>query len=354
MENNRDRYKKPIIEPEGGNENMQDALACNEGNHIISVSPKSTRIYNGKFKKLKKLGFGSYGTVYLVTNQESKLFAMKKYFYDSAKGDNLQYIVSMTDLVNSIGFHSSLPSFYDCFKDNFNYYLVQDYYPFPLIDIIKQYPYSSADKCTKDFLHSIMFLLADAVNFLHSHNILHRDLKPDNIMISLKGEVKILDFDLSTRIHSEKDKLSTKVGTLNYKPPELLFGELCYGFSLDLWALGCIFAELYLGYPIFDSRNEIELLCKITEVLGAPSEKNYEGVTKLESYMSFNNPEQILFDSLFAQCPENLKELISNILSLDPQKRLNADKILRSSLFDGFSKESCLSCINSYLSERLI
>lgn len=350
----RDGYTEHLVESEYGNEVLRKAVVYSKECIREYDSAEPRRIFNGKFTKLKKLGYGSYGTVYLVTNQEKKLFAMKKYYFDSLKGDNLKFIESMTSVVNSLGLHSSLPIFYDCFYENFNYYLVQDYYPMSLTDILKRYPNSFAEEDKQELLLSILFLLAEAVNFLHSRNVIHRDLKPDNIMISNKGEVKILDFDLAIRIDSENEKLSTKVGTLIYKPVELLFGETCYGYSLDIWALGCIFSELYLGYPIFQSISEIELLCKITEVLGAPTEVNYEGVSKLESFICFNNPEKTLFHSLFEGCHDQLKSLIADMLVFDPKRRISSKKILSSSIFDGLSKEKCIEYVRKYLSESLI
>lgn len=107
--------------------------------------------------------------------------------------------------------------------------------------------------------------------YLHEHKIIHRDLKPENILIDRQsGNIKIVDFDLA-RFIEEDQALTRNVATLYYRPPEILFGSVHYDFSLDMWAIGCIFAEILLGQPLFKEKSEIGVLCRITETLGKPT-----------------------------------------------------------------------------------
>lgn len=93
---------------------------------------------------------------------------------------------------------------------------------------------------------------------LHSRMILHRDIKPENILIAKDGTLKITDFGLA-RLWEDKP-MTTQTCTLQYRSPELYFNSSYYGPSIDIWALGCVFAELYLRKPLFYGENEIKVL----------------------------------------------------------------------------------------------
>lgn len=111
--------------------------------------------------------------------------------------------------------------------------------------------------------------ILEGVAYLHENGILHRDLKPDNILISFEGCIKITDFDLAREIDYQKP-MSRGVATIYYRPPEIFFGETHYDFAVDMWSVGCILAELILREPIFKGRNEIDVLFKIEETMGSP------------------------------------------------------------------------------------
>ena len=105
------------------------------------------------------------------------------------------------------------------------------------------------------------------VNYLHGKGIIHRDLKPDNILLDNSMCVKITDFDLARVV--EKDKpMSRGVATIYYRPPEIFMGETRYSYSVDIWSLGCILAEMITGEPLFKGKTEIEVVCKIFEIRG--------------------------------------------------------------------------------------
>ena len=284
---------------------------------------KKNKTYNQKYRKLRKLGSGAYGIVYLVRDtQLNSVFAMKKYFFDPIK-NNPKLIDNQISLLSELT-SNSFPFIFDSFQQDFNKYVISDYFHVNLIDLLKQFPFKS----NESIYQNIIYLIIHAVFQMHDKHIIHRDLKPENIMLCNDGSVKIIDFDLAIKLEDEQQELAKGVATLYYKPAEIFFGERKYGYNLDLWSLGCISAEIYLGYPLFCEENEIGVLSKITDLLGAPSEENYPGVSKLETFMPFISSETTLFEETFADCPLSLKQLIKSLLSLNPSKRPSCSVLL--------------------------
>ena len=108
---------------------------------------------------------------------------------------------------------------------------------------------------------------------IHKFNVIHRDLKPANILINKNGEIKIADFGMSRFIASPGRAMTKNLVTEYYRPPELFFGAKYYSFAVDIWSVGCIFAEFYLRKPLFwseDPTNQIDTLTKIFMLLGIP------------------------------------------------------------------------------------
>lgn len=116
--------------------------------------------------------------------------------------------------------------------------------------------------------------LLQAVQHLHKSDFIHRDIKCSNLLLTNKHVLKLADFGLARSIHGNAD-LTNKVVTLWYRPPELLLGATKYDASLDMWSVGCVLAELYLGCPLFPGKNEIEQLTRIFDICGSPSLENW-------------------------------------------------------------------------------
>lgn len=141
-------------------------------------------------------------------------------------------------------------------------------------------------KLNENTIREIIKQILEGVAYLHRSGILHRDLKPENILLSQDGCIKITDFDLARYIDLSKP-MSRGVSTIYYRPPEIFYGVTNYSFEVDLWSVGCIFAELILGEPIFKGRNEIDVLFKIQEILGSPNEQIWPGCTSITNFVSF-------------------------------------------------------------------
>lgn len=139
-------------------------------------------------------------------------------------------------------------------------------------------------------IKAYMHMLLNGIAHCHERYILHRDLKPENILIgSEDGELKIADFGLGKGFSSPNSNLTDLVVTLWYRAPELIFGARQYGGAIDIWSLGCIFAELMLRVPIWQGKTEMDQLRLIFGTLGTPNEVSWPGVTSLPFYVEFKS-----------------------------------------------------------------
>ncbi|KAJ9525873.1 hypothetical protein QJQ45_009251 [Haematococcus lacustris] len=170
----------------------------------------------------------------------------------------------------------------DIHKNN-NYkgsiYMVFDYAEHDLTGLMD----SNKFKFTEAQVKCIMKQLLKGLAYVHGNGVLHRDLKASNILIDKHGSVKLADFGLARTWQERQDsRLTNRVITLWYRPPELLLGAERYGPEVDMWSVGAIFAELLVGKPIFPGSNEMEQLDKIFAILGTPNETSWPGIDSLK------------------------------------------------------------------------
>jgi serine/threonine protein kinase len=175
-----------------------------------------------------------------------------------------------------------------------------------------------------------------APRYCHAHNVLHRDIKASNLLISKTGELKIADFGLARLVTDKRKDLTPTVITLWYRPPEILLGLKKYDSKADMWSVGCVLAELLNGRPLFPASSEPEMLKSIWNFCGYPSEKSWPQFKQLLA----SGPHRALFANfkpstkdfrtswreLRPDASELELQLLSGLLHLDPQQRLSADE----------------------------
>lgn len=122
-----------------------------------------------------------------------------------------------------------------------------------------------------EVIKSFLYQLLKGVAYIHSKLVLHRDLKPQNLLISRQGQLKIADFGLARPFGAPVRGYSHEVVTLWYRPPDVLLGSKYYSTSIDMWSIGCIFAEMVTGRPLAAGDDNYEQLCKIQKALGSPN-----------------------------------------------------------------------------------
>jgi len=183
-----------------------------------------------------------------------------------------------------------------------------------------------------------MLTLLRAIEACHERWILHRDLKPDNLLFMSDGTMKLGDFGLARMYGTPKARLSPQAITLWYKPPELLFGASEYSSAADMWSVGCIFAQLLLRRPFLQgNQTDLSQLEQIFSVFGTPTETNWPDHKTLllpSRGLTWNETAPIPFDEIFTAAPEDALSLLRSVMVLDPNKRFTATQCLNHPYFD--------------------
>ena len=284
------------------------------------------KLYNNKYVKVSKIGGGSFGAVYLVKEKETnKVYAMKKFYLDNLSNGGAKKQYEILSKFNHENIHKVIDMFV---APNKNQYLITPYYQNNL------YNYTSK-KLPEKVIKQIIFQVVCGVNYLHSLKYIHRDIKPDNILISSEGKIILTDFDLCRQESKGKDDQMTRTAvTLYYRAPELFFGDSYYGNKIDIWSIGCVFAELITGKPLFKANNELGTLSNIIETIGCPSEENWPGVSQLPNYLPFTGGEFKLGKMLEegGLSKEGI-DIVTKMLMLDPKKRPSCEELLKDEYF---------------------
>ena len=290
-----------------------------------------------KYIKGAKLGSGQYADVFsahLVTDK-TKLFAIKKIKVGAeAKAFGISY-----DSLREIKFlqelsHPNIIKLHAVFSTKSqNLNLVLEHLPqgdlLKLIQDTNNITYTPAD------IKSWLLMLMRATYFCHANNVLHRDIKPNNLLIAANGEIKLADFGLARSFADPFQPMTYNTVTIWYRPPELFFQAQFYGGGVDVWSCGCVFAELVARAVMFQAwpENEINMVKLICEKVGTPTEDNWPGVSKLKGYVTPSSitplrPKDAWMAS-FRAIGEVGMELLMGMLTLDPRKRLSAEGVLR-------------------------
>lgn len=217
--------------------------------------------------------------------------------------------------------HPNIATLQDVYAMRHNLVLVLDFYDVDLEMIIKDL----AVAFTPADIKSWMLMLLRGLAHCHQRLIIHRDIKPNNLLIASDGLIKIADFGLARVMDVPVEPMTSSVVTRWYRAPELLFGARYYGPGVDIWAAGCIFAELMLRTPFLVGDSDMGQLKTIFSALGTPTEQDWPGMTQLPDYVQFpKQPAPTSLGTLFTAAPEDALDLLSKMLLFDPSKRISA------------------------------
>ena len=177
----------------------------------------------------------------------------------------------------------------------------------------------------KSFMHQLLRGIA----FCHENRVLHRDLKPQNLLINTKGQLKLADFGLARAFGIPVNTFSNEVVTLWYRAPDVLLGSRTYNTSIDIWSAGCIMAEMYTGRPLFPGTTNEDQLQKIFRLMGTPSERSWPGISQFPEYKSnFTVYHTQDIRNYLPQIDPVGLQLIGGMLQLRPELRISAQQAL--------------------------
>ncbi|KAJ2996598.1 negative regulator of the PHO system [Globomyces sp. JEL0801] len=184
-------------------------------------------------------------------------------------------------------------------------------------------------------IENFMYQLLKGVAFCHENRVLHRDLKPQNLLINSRLELKLGDFGLARAFGIPVNTFSNEVVTLWYRAPDVLLGSRNYSTSIDLWSTGCIMAELATGKPLFPGKTNEDQLIRIFKLMGTPTEESWPGVSQFPEWKPFEQYPMREIGLHVIMLGHPAADLMSRMLQYRPQARVSARDALTHIYFKG-------------------
>jgi serine/threonine protein kinase len=288
-----------------------------------------------KYQKLDKVGEGTYGVVYKCQNKETKkLVALKKIRLENEDEGMPSTAIREISILKQLH-HPNIVNLLDLIHGEKKLYLVFEF----LDHDLKKYLNLNGSPLSPQLVKSYLYQILLAIKYCHSKRILHRDLKPQNLLIDKNGIIKVGDFGLARAFGIPIKTLTHEILTLWYRAPEILLGQREYSTPIDIWSIGLIFYEMAHRKPLFAGDCEIDQIFKIFQMYGTPTEKTWPGITKLPEF-KLNFPQ---FKGKGIQSYNTLidhvgVDLLEKMIQLDPCKRISAKQALNHPFFDDLDK----------------
>lgn len=298
------------------------------------------------YERVAQVGEGTYGKVFKAKNIiTSEFVALKRLRMESEREGFPITAIREIRLLQTFD-HPNIVSLLEIMVENKQIHMIFDYADHDLTGLLSNPDIQLTEGNCKYFFDQLL----QGMNYLHSKEIIHRDIKGSNLLIDKNGILKIADFGLARKMKplklNESADYTNRVITLWYRPPELLLGTTDYGLEVDMWGIGCLLVELFTKSAIFQAQDEIQQIISIFEIMGTPSIDEWENLTNLPWY-ELLKPKKF-FESKFS---EKFKSLLSpqcydlslKLLKYDPKRRISAADALKHEYFTELPKPEPLN-----------
>ncbi|XP_045495432.1 serine/threonine-protein kinase MAK isoform X2 [Colias croceus] len=278
-----------------------------------------------RYVMLQQLGDGTYGSVALAqrrdTGEKVAIKRMKRKYYSWDEAMNLREVKSLKKLN-----HANIVKLREVIRENDTLYFVFEYMRGNLYQLIRDAERPFAEPVLRNILYQVL----QGLQHMHRHGFFHRDLKPENLLCAGPELVKIADLGLAREVRS-RPPYTDYVSTRWYRAPEVLLHDTHYGAPIDLWALGCIMAELYTCRPLFPGNSEIDQLYKICSILGTPSREEWPEGYGLAEVLRFRFPAStgVPLGRVVQNASQAAVALLAALLRYPPRDRPTAVQALR-------------------------
>lgn len=283
------------------------------------------------YTKLNRIGQGTYGVVYKAQNTQNKeIVAIKRIKFESQEEGIPSTAIREIALLKELK-HPNIVQLYDVVHSQHTLTLIFEYCDWDL----RRYMQSKNNMLSQEEIISFSYQLLRALGFIHSKYIIHRDVKPQNILLNRKGELKLADFGLARSTFIPVDSLSTEVITRWYRPPEILLGNQNYGFPVDVWSAGCVIVEMITGQPLFQCASNEELMEKVTVLFGSEAvERAFPEIKKQSDVL-----QPVGLQNIIPNTNPELLQLVLALLEVDPSKRISAADALKLPIFKNIQNQ---------------
>ncbi|RQM24319.1 hypothetical protein B5M09_001613, partial [Aphanomyces astaci] len=292
-----------------------------------------------RYQKIEKngtIGEGTYGVVYkakdLKTGHTVALKRIRLEVEDEGiPSTALREISILRELE-----HPNIVRLLNCLQDSGKLYLV-----FEFVDRdLKRHMDKTLGTVDPMLIKAYMYQLLKGLAFCHARGVMHRDLKPQNLLVSESGTLKIADFGLARAFSMPSRKYTHEVVTLWYRAPEILLGQEVYSPPVDIWSCGVIFAELIKKKALFPGDSEIDQLYRIFRMLGTPDESIWPGVSGLRDYAAtFPKWRPQDLEPMFPKLDSDGLDLLKKMLAYSPSERITAKDATRHPYFNDLPSE---------------
>lgn len=290
----------------------------------------------------KVIGNGSFGVVFLARVVETgELVAIKKTLQDKRFRNRELQIMRKLEHQNIVGLKHCFYSNGDK-PDDLYLNLVMDFVPDTVLRFTRMFA-KQREYMPLVYVKLFLYQSLRALAYLHNpkHNICHRDIKPQNLLIDpTTGVLKLCDFG-SAKHMAHNDTSVAYICSRYYRAPELIFGATSYTTAVDLWALGCVAAEMLLGQPLFAGESTVDQMVEIIKVLGTPSKEEVAAMNKNYQEFKFPQVRPMPWSRVFrAHTPPEAIDLVAELLKYNPAYRVSPADAMAHPFFDELREQA--------------
>lgn len=291
-----------------------------------------------KYDILARIGKGAYGIVWRAKDKKTnQVVAIKKIFDAFQNSTDAQRTYREVMFLRRMD-HENIVTLLNCFRaeNDIDFYLVFEFMETDLYAAIRA---GILEDIHKQY---VLYQLVKALKYLHSGGLVHRDIKPNNILLNSQCLAKVCDFGLARYVEASAKgsaALTDYVATRWYRAPEILVGSTSYSAAVDMWAVGCILGELYTGRAIFPGQSTLDQIQRIVTQIGTPSIEDIDSLDSqfAESMIStLKKCEPTDWKKSFPKVGSDGLDLMAKLIRFNPNKRLTATEALAHPYFSQF------------------